>query len=159
MKILKVKYKKKKKEVHIEYTCDGDSTDTHTIDSFDAPRPELEQSLKACTVDVLNICELEGKIESDITVTGVAFSYAGGKDDFGACIIGMVRLRHSDGPLNVVTPHKASAPYGEYINENQLLDNKTVIRLKLIQEEAIRYINGDRAQQNLNLGNNNGEQF
>jgi hypothetical protein len=153
MRIKKLKYKPKDNEVEAIYEQEGpNGWDKYALTSGDSPRPEMQKALNALAEDVVKLCEIPNKGSEDVAVTGVTFSYGGDKEVMGACIIAQIRLKNSYQPLNVITPHKASESYSDYEDPMQILDFETVNRLKNVIEEALRYVNGDRAQQNLFAG-------
>ena len=158
MRIKKVKYDKKEKRVLISYEEKGaDGYDNYTLDSEDAPNPSLLKSLSDLASDVLYLCEIQGKQDFQVEVRSISFSYGGDKEVMGATISAGIALERSYCPLNVNTPHKASESYSEHEDPKQLLDESTIIKLKLVQEEAIKFINGDRAQLKMDMPDNNTE--
>lgn len=152
MRIKKVKYDKKEQKVLISYEEKGaDGYDNYTLDSEDAPNPSLLKSLADLASDVLYLCEIGGKQNFQVDVRSVSFSYGGEKEVMGATISAGIALERSYCPLNVNTPHKTSESYSEHEDPKQLLDESTIIKLKLVQEEAMKFVSGDRAQLKLDM--------
>jgi len=152
MRIKKVKYYKKEQKVLISYEEKGaDGYDNYTLDSEDTPNPSLLKSLSDLASDVLYLCEIKGKSDFHVDVRSVSFSYGGENEVMGATISAGIALERSYCPLNVNTPHKASESYSEHEDPKQLLDESAIIKLKLVQEEAMKFVSGDRAQLKLDM--------
>lgn len=124
-----------------------------TFQCSDPGRPEFYDAFKALAEHVVDMCELpvEDLDKLKITVKGVSFSYGGENEVMGATISASRKLERSNSPLNLVTPHKPSEPYGKGQDEdlNGLLDPDCVDALKALQAEAFRYLKGERAQVDL----------
>lgn len=102
------------------------SYDAYTLICEDVPREELKLCLQALASFVVEICELHPDDEKRIMVSGVTESYKDEKTKY-LTITALKELYTSKSPLIL----------------NRALEN--------LEEEAWRYINGDRAQQKLNF--------
>lgn len=130
-----------------------DKWDDLTFQCADLGVPEFYDAFKALAEHVVDLCELpEADLaELRITVKGVTFSYGGENEVMGAVITASRKLKRSNNPLNLVTPHKPSEPYGKGQDEdlNGLLEPDCVDALKALQAQAARYLKGERAQVSL----------
>jgi hypothetical protein len=151
MNITKVKYSGEK--VRIEYTIertDGGEADEYTLQSADKPLPSFETALLALTPDVVDICELDTLSAAHITVRGVTFTWK--NDIMGACITALKTLATANAPLVLNTPHLPSESYsGSEHDRSPVFSRGTYDRLGHLITEAVRYIDGERAQANLPL--------
>lgn len=129
---------------------DPDDYDEFALRSSDKPRDQFYVALAALIPYVLEICEVANTWDEDtVKVTGVSFSY---KDDvFGAVVTAQKKLKLANSPLIINTPSRTNAPYSENGDEDLCFDNKTAKLLENLQDEALRYINGDRKQSQLSL--------
>jgi hypothetical protein len=129
-------------KVFLEYQVKrGKQWDDHTFQCSDMGLESFYDAFKALAEHVQEICELpeEDLIDLRLTVKGVTFTYGGERDTPGAVLTGSRKLKFSNTPLNLVTPHKTVEPYGEGQDED----------MKVLQAEAERYLNGERQQVDL----------
>ena len=149
MRIKKIKLLDGK--VKIEYeVLEGDKIkEEYSLTSVDKPLPSFSAALQALSQSVIDICELPQQDVEYIGIIGVSFSFAGDKQVMGAVITAQKKLKKSDAPLNLNTPHKIKEFYGETGSKHQLLDSETIDKLSTLIEEAERYITGERQQINL----------
>jgi len=94
---------------------------------------------------IVQICELPEDDVNKIEARSVSLSY--GEDGSGVVISGIKELESNVSPMCLNTPYKPeNAPEGmeECAMSCALQDD-----IEKLCEEAFRYINGDRAQQNL----------
>lgn len=153
------KFKKTKRDkIKIKYEVDkGNGTDEFALKSCDDPRPELDQALEDLQSSVCEICELPESDESNITVTGVSFSYMGDENVMGAVITAQKELIHtSNAPLNINTPNLPSEPYNESVEYT--LPEDCVEALLDLTYECKLYIQGTRKQLNLFDGPDTGKE-
>ncbi|EMJ55946.1 hypothetical protein [Leptospira interrogans] len=158
-KLSKIGHKPKKDgspgKIFISYEVEvGDEEpDEYTVSTSDLALPSFYEALADLRQDVNEICELdldEDRVESYIHVRSISFSHP--KNTTGATITALRELRNAYAPLVLNTPHKFfSMPGGEESGEDekQLLSEDTVQRLQKLQQEAIRFICGERAQPSL----------
>lgn len=167
-RILKVKFGSDKK--HSFVYEDIKDKDNEIIDEFDFKSkdkalPEFYNALQGLTEHACRICEFPREYDKGVTVIGVSFSYTeieNGDDVMGAVITFRKELKGSNSPLIVNTPHKPSAFYDGKGDESPqdpalLLSEGCVEALKVLQAEAIRYIDGERDQMDLFKSNVKGE--
>lgn len=152
LRIKKVKITKESKisMVYEKRTKNG-SWDEYSFTCSEAARPEFYTAVSNLAKHVIEMCELPESYLNRITVRGVSFSYSGEAEVMGATISAQMKLEHSYPDLNINTPHKASAPYSEYSepDEMQLLSDDCIMDLEELQHECKLYIKGDRAQGSL----------
>jgi hypothetical protein len=137
-------------KVRIEYEnkrADGKGFDEFTLNCSDTPLVSFRDALSALSLDVIGICEMHVAEEPKISVRGVTFTNT--NDVFGAVITAMKKLKTTNAPLVINTPHLTEEPYGEGDTSTPLLDTATVDRLHTLALEAERYINGEREQGDL----------
>lgn len=157
-RILKVKFGSDKKHVFVYEDIkdkDNEIIDEFDFKSKDRALPEFYTALQGLTEHACRICEFPREYDKNVTVIGVSFSYTEVKDT-GAIIMGATitfrkELEGSNSPLIVNTPHKPSEFYdgkGEESPQDPklLLSIECVKALEVLQEEAIRYIDGERDQ-------------
>ena len=146
MQIDKVSYNPKEGRVHIEWTkTSPKGAGEYAMTHAEKPRPEFLKSLAALAMDVIEICECDGHWnESDLEVRGASFSWTEGV--MGATITALRKLRQSNAPLVVNTPHKPAQPYAAGGDDSNCLSEECVERLTTLMDEARKYINGERAQ-------------
>lgn len=152
-RVRKIKVDKQGKiSIDWEVRPEGLSTwDEYHMKCSDLARPEFYNALVDLRQDVLTLLEYPKTWLDDILVKGVSFSYS---DDGvkGAVISGQRTLQYSASPANFNTPHK---PYEMY-NENAVDTDGIIVmpeeiqeRLDVLDNEANKYIDGDRAQMEL----------
>jgi hypothetical protein len=149
MRIKKIKITKDDK-VHIEYEIQNNTGnwDEFSLTSADKPNSYFDEAFRNLDRHVIEMCEFGDA--PVLTVKGVSFSYGGEKEVMGASIIATKQLLGSNCNLNLVTPHKASEPYGEgKADEKQLLTEDCVADLDKLCQEAEAYIKGNRQQMDL----------
>ena len=120
--------------------------DTYELESADPPRPELRDELTHWQNHIAKICELPEDYAKRITVRGISISYS--EDGMGIVASGTMELKTNAAPLCINTPYKPDS-VGENMSEDFALTAEQYDDLENLCEEAYRYINGDRAQQNL----------
>lgn len=156
MRIIKVKQTRESK-VYIEYeriNARGEY-DTFTMCCGDEPAASFIESFEALRPHALALLELDEE-ETRLIIKGVSFSYSGDDDIMGATIIGARKLYESNTDMNFTTPHKFESytSGGEDGDPRQLLSSECVSALRTVQEEALRYIDGHRAQLSLDFASN-----
>lgn len=120
--------------------------DIYELESADPPRPELREELEKWSAHIAKICELPEEYAKRITVRGISISYT--EDGLGIVASGTMELKTNAAPLCINTPYKPDS-VGENMSEDFALTGEQWQDLDDLCEEAYRYINGDRAQQNL----------
>jgi hypothetical protein len=122
-----------------------------TIERPEKARPEFYDALKALQPHVIQICELPKDYIDDITVSGATFSYDDDLHTVGAVIVAKKKLSHSNSPFNIATPHKYEhAADAELKGDSLLFLTKGAANdLRILRDEAVAYIKGERAQGDL----------
>ena len=149
MKITKVKSNNGKIEIHYSKRNSSLSseTDEFTLKCADRPLPGFDEALLALRQTVIDICEFTNEDPEKYEVFGVSFSWTDGV--MGAVISAKKTLLDSNAPLCINTPHKPSEAYSEGADDSNLLGSSAVTALENLIEEAIKYVDGNRAQGNL----------
>lgn len=146
MRIKKVKVTSENR-INIEYESGDANRDEFSLICKQAPMQSFYDSLDKLNIHVIEMCELPEDYLDRIIVRGVTFSYGGEKEVMGATIIARMRLNQSNVDLNLNTPYKASESYSESpADEAQMLSYECVTDLNFVIIEAMKYVNGERAQ-------------
>ena len=150
-RIKKIKVSAKDGKISMDYEVldKGRVKDEHSFTSLEPALPSLYEALSTLAQDVVEMCELPAEDLDRIIVTGVSFSYAGEHHTMGATITAQKKLAKSNQPLILNTPHKIEDFYGQTGSFEQLLEGDCLDRLKMLQKEAERYIDGERSQSDM----------
>lgn len=139
MRFAKIKYSAKDHEVSLSWSEERANGDTfaHNLTSPDAPRPEFLEALRGLASYARRICET-GAWGEGLRPIGISLSVS--KEGARGCVITCLRnVSIVAAPLVLNTPHVAEDAWpgglGHAIEE--------------LEEEATRYVRGDRAQGNL----------
>lgn len=144
----KIKYDGSKMRIEYEVERKDAEPDEYTLFSSDKPAPEFDRALQALTGDVLTICEMPDGDASVITVRGVSLTHT--SDVLGVCVTALKSLKTSNAPLVLNTPHLPEVAYsGDSNDANPTMPVGMSNRLRVLMDEAERYVNGDRAQARL----------
>lgn len=153
-RITKIKVKKGEYffgwEVYQEATK---SWDAYTMKCEDPPREELKERLLAMVAHVIEICELDERSTKKFIISGVTESH--GDDNRYITITAQKALEHSKAPLIINTPARPELPQNE-ADEEYCISLELANDLKALEEEAWRYIDGERAQQSLDFDGGDG---
>lgn len=148
LRITKVKSDGSKVRLEYERTHEGRDPDEFTLQCCDVPLPAFTEALQALAADVVAICELPADALTTITVRGVTVTWT--HDVMGACVTALKALKTANAPLVLNTPHLPSESYsGAEGDPNPVMPAGMVSRLSTLLNEAVRYLNGDRAQGDL----------
>lgn len=148
MRINKVKVTKEGK-VAIEYQIPkGAGFDDYSLRCSEKAMQSFYDAMYALRESVVKLCEFPEEFTDRIHVKGVSFSYGGESQTMGAVIVAHLILNLSDGNLNINTPHKAVEMYNPdaEVREEAVFDEDTIGCLEQLEAEAIKYVNGERAQ-------------
>ena len=153
------KIKAKKGEYTFSWEVYQESTknwDKHTLVCKDAPREELKERLQVMKNHVTEICEFEQGATKKIAVSGISVSYT--DDNRYLVIMAMKALTNSQAPLIINTPARPEIPDGE-CTEKYCMSDELERDLEILEEEAWRYINGDRAQMDFDFEGQENKNF
>ena len=144
--ILKIKIKGKIITIQWEqYQEVTQNWDNHTLTCADPPRPELLNCMQKMSKHIVEICEFPETDVNKIEARSISISY--GEEGSGLVISGVKDLENNASPMCINTPYKPEfAPDGM---EHCAMSAELQDDLVELCEEGMRYINGDRAQQNL----------
>ena len=137
--LLKLSYAPKDHQVKIKYTQttpDG-RVETVTLESAEEPRAELVAALDAMAPYVVALGELPAEWLDALTVRGVTINRG---EAVGLTITALRKLEHLMTPLVLNTPY--TTEFGEACE----------MALDTLEEQALAYAEGDRAQAELPLG-------
>lgn len=123
--------------------------DEFQLSCVDAPATDLLDALAALRPRVAEICQLPEEYCASMEIRGVSFSYGGEGRVMGATITALKPLATANAPLVVNTPHLASESYSEDGPTDKLLSTAAIVALEAVMVEALRYIDGHRAQRDL----------
>ena len=150
MNITKVKVEGAR--IHIKWTTPsktGSEPDEHILRSNETPRPEFIEAMLGLRQAIVVEAELPEEMIEQITPRGVSLkTYADGR--MGAVISGTRALENSNSPLVLNTPLKADEGANE-TDPTPLLSDVTREAVDEVVREAVKYIQGERAQQELLL--------
>ena len=148
-RILKIKAKKDRWFFDWEvYRKETKRWNQYTLSSQDPPREELKECLAALAEHVAEICELAPEAAENIVVLGITETHIDGNRFL--MITGTKKLITSTSPLILNTPLRPEKP-GKEITPECCMSERLLAALEILEEEAWRYINGDRAQMSLNF--------
>ena len=124
--------------------------DSFAMSSKEAPLPSFPEAMAALAKHVEEICELPEHSRDKITVTGISHSYS--LNNSYVVITAQKELFTSRSPLNLNTPVKAME---SDIDDDYGASDEMVYDVEQLEQEAFNYIDGQRAQQELDFGDNN----
>jgi hypothetical protein len=130
-----------KDEVTVEYVTfsdDPSSSANVRITSSESPLPSLLTAMNALLEDCAEICGLDCDWIELGRVTGVTFKST---EDGIACVVSLQRQVISPKPVNLNTPYLSGGEITEQMN----------VKLGIIREEVVKYINGEKALKQLSL--------
>ena len=103
--------------------------------------------MQKLAVHVEDICDMREGAHEKIIVSGITESWK--DDNRWLTITAKMRLSKSICPLNINTP--ARPEYADDYDDTFCMGEKLLKDLRDLEEEGLRYINGDRAQQTLDF--------
>ena len=146
IRMLKIKAKGKFITLQWEqYQKSTSNWDEHALTSADPPRPELLDCMKKMNQHIVDICEMQKSDINKVEARSISLSY--GEDGSGVVISGIKELEHNTSPLCINTPYKPE--FGPEGMEECGMSAELQEDIGNLCDEAFKYINGDRAQQNL----------
>lgn len=126
-----------------------DGIDEFEMSSADQPAEELTAALVALRPRVAEICQLPEAYCADMEIRGASFSYGGEGRVMGATITALKPVTTANAPLVLNTPHLASDSYTEDGEADKALSTAAIGALENLHVEALRYVDGHRAQRDL----------
>lgn len=162
-RLLKFKYgsgsSDKKVLIKFEVENSGDY-DTFTFESNDDAHPDLRSALKNLAPHLLENCEVEDN-RLPVNVLGVTCTYKTMESGLirGLVITGARDLEDSNSPLVLNSPHKTDFHYSETDESGiGLLKPKCLELLDDLIREVFAYLDGKRAQAELDFGKKENEE-
>ena len=149
MRIHKVKQKDRVTVVYSTENKEG-KVDDYSLSCNEKPLPSFTKAMNALVDHVLEICELGDEQARSLTVTGVSFNYQGDEEIMGAVITAEKNLDTANAPLVLNTPHLPSRDASAH-GDQPVLTPECVTDLLRLQQEAEKYVNGQRLQMQLKL--------
>lgn len=141
-RILKIKAKKGRWFFDWEvYRKEANNWNRYTLSSHDPPREELKECLAALAEHVAEICELAPEAAENIAVSGITEAHIDGNRFL--MVTAAKELITSVSPLVINTPFRPEKPE-EGILPEHCMSKRLLEALGVLEEEAWRYINGDR---------------
>ena len=139
---------RKKGKVEIHYTKPGDfGQDGLKLESEDQPAPELFLSLQALAAVALREWDLPEAWGSQAQVLGYQGKQSGDAFDYSISL--KVKLLTVDDPVLLNLPPKPEPASG--LAKEKCLSTETMEAIRQVEREAIKFIDGQRAQGHLNL--------
>ena len=148
-KLKKFKYNERSQHLTMTLVNDrgNDKVDILTYESDDAPKPELEKVLQELKRHWMDICEVPDDWEDDLTVRGLT---VGDRKGRMGIVISVIRdLKESNTPLSISCPYTQEElmdAEGDNPPELSVYPASCGETIKKLQEMAIQYYKGDRAQ-------------
>lgn len=117
--------------------------DEATLESPDQPNPSFPNALMRLRKGILELCELPTDDEqiTSIEVRGLSISHSD-KVGMGITLSALKKLKYSDQPLCLNTPHK----YEDGDDPKRIMPSWIFNECLVVIEEAQAYLEGDRAQ-------------
>jgi len=143
MRIKKIKIEDSKVFIEYQIVRPEGKSENYTLETTDKPLESFRKALQGLVGYIGEICELPDHYCNSIKVRGVSFSYGGEKNVLGATITGLKSLNTANSPLTINTPHLPSEPYSPG-SETYTLPSECYYQLLDVQEEAVKFIEGDR---------------
>lgn len=146
LRFTKIKYDGSKVRLEYEKVRKDGDPDEFVLHSSDKPDPAFDAALQALAVDVVTICELIPSDTERLKVRGVTLTHT--NDILGVVVTALKTLNTSNAPMVINTPHLPSESYSD--NEDEPTTPTGMWeRLVVLEAEALRYLNGERAQGDL----------
>ena len=144
------KVKVKEEGVEIRYSEKHGKVDKEVIFKCpEPPHPDMNLAMSELVRDVYNILELPMDwAPQRMKVTGVSFSMSEESGVEGAVITGLVELSTSNAPFCFNTPHISFEQYSDG-GTAPVMAKTTVRNLGIVKDEALKYVEGKRAQMEL----------
>ena len=155
-RIIKVKAKKGEWTIRWQKKNEAaDTYDTYEITSKDMPLEELPKRLQVMANHVTEICDLPESATKNIVVSGINESYT---DENRYLVITAVRsLSKSKAPMLINTPVRPLYPENDQ-DETFCMSKECLQDLLAVENEDMKYVRGERAQQSLDFGGGADEQ-
>lgn len=157
-RILKFKYgsrgEDEAKKVFVKFEkLRGDGTfDVYTFECDDEAHPDLSKALQTMKPHLIENCELPD--DRMIEVKSITRTYKDMEvgEVRGLVISGVRQLQNSDAPMVVTMPHKTDQPYTEDGDDSICLTSQCMDDLDALEVEIFAYVDGKRAQLEMDFG-------
>lgn len=125
----------------------------HLIECKDTPHPDLRAALAAMAEHLISNAEFPSTWEPQIDVISVTITHTNNVQ--GIVITGKKELENCNAPLIVNTPHYTREPYNEDDESDKgIFSTACGFAIDALEKEVIAYVDGKRAQQELDFGEN-----
>ena len=132
------------------FQANTENWDRHTLSCKDVPRPEFLKRLQTLTNHVTEICEFGDWEKKKLIVSGVSLNY-GNKGNCYLVITAQKALTFSKAPLIIDTPARPAMPESDADSQEFCWSDELAADIDALEQEAWKYINGERAQQTLDF--------
>lgn len=149
VKIGKDEYEREMVTVKLEEPDQAGGFTQHLIECRDAPHPDLRKALQAMADHLKTNAEFPG--DWIVTIISVTVTHTNGVQ--GLVITGKRDLERCNAPLIVNTPHYTREPYNEDDDSDMgIFSSSCGDDLDTLEKETLAYVDGKRAQGQLNFG-------
>ena len=131
------------------YQASTNNWDEHTLSCKDQPRPELPELFMKLASHAADICEIAVN-DGEMIASGVTLSHTDSGNRY-LVITAQKALEYSHAPLIINTPARPEEPENECDSEDFCWSDELKEDIGALEEEAWKYIKGDRAQQKLDF--------
>lgn len=134
------KVRNNRKSILIEWT---QGSDNYSVTFHDNPLKSFYTALDALNPHVCELCEFSAKDAEKISSTGITVASDG--ENSKAVIVARKRIKKGKRIFNIATPILSMYP-DEENKTTEHMDEAQAKAIEKVISEAIKYINGDRAQ-------------
>jgi len=154
IRIRKVKVQKGRVTINYQESSPAGGWTDCAISSHEQPRPQLPVALGRMADHVIETCELQEGDLDRIQVHGVSIGYhmSNDQDQRSIVITATRKLHQSLAPMVINTPAKKEEVDGKKEDPRTAMTIECNQDMVVVMAEAIRYINGERQQERLDLG-------
>ncbi|MBR2216492.1 MAG: hypothetical protein IJ849_12170 [Selenomonadaceae bacterium] len=135
-----------------------DQYDKLELTSKDMAREELDKTMQKMGSHIEEICELPQVSLGKPIVLGIAVSYDDNHENAYMVITASIDMTNNNSPWIINTPVKSVHP-GKDMPESYCMTAECYKDLLALEDEALKYIHGERAQQKLDFEKTTDEIF